>query len=89
MPPIRDVKAHFIKEFLAGRKKLFKIEEVRFVSRIFGFKGLTIENLLTNFPQQNLARFYLPDVSSPSKYDKTYVVNVFLLGFKQFDPWVH
>ena len=89
MPPDRNVNANFIKEFLAGRKRLLKIQEMRFLSRMFAFKELTIEKMLTNFPQQDQAKLFLPDVNSPDKLDKKYVTNVLSLCLEHLNSWLH
>jgi len=76
MPPTRNINAEFLREFLAGRKKLLKIADVIFVSKSFGFKELCTRNLLQNFPNRELARLYVPEVGVETKIDRQYVINV-------------
>ena len=63
-----------MKDFFAGKKKLFKISEVRFLAKIYSFKELTISAVLENYPRREEARKCLPDGIDEKKLDKTYVL---------------
>lgn len=55
---------------------MFKRVDVRKIGKVFNFKELAIEKLLNNFPQQQMAKAYIPDVQDVSRLDKTFVCNV-------------
>ena len=76
MPPERNINIAFLKDFLSGRKRLIKIGSVNFVSKIYGFKELTVANVFETFPDRTIAKLYLSEVTAFCKFDKQYVLNV-------------
>ncbi len=76
MPPRRNVTSKFLREFLNGRKKLFKIREIIRVKKIWSFKESTISKVLNGYPKLNDATYYLPEINNLQKLDKEYTFNV-------------
>jgi len=79
---MRNVNSEFLKAVFMGTKSLLKNSQLKHVEKIFGFKNLSTERILANYPNQNLARRYLPDSSSDSNLDRKFVLTVDLPGTK-------
>jgi len=79
---MRNVNSEFLKAVFRGDKSLLKKSQLKHVGKIFGFKNLSTERILANFPNQNLARRHLPDSSSDSELDRKFVLTVDLPGNK-------
>ena len=75
LPGKRNVNAKFISQFLAGRKQLLKLSEVRWVNRICGFRELSVKSLYELTTYKDELAHYLPDVTSLSKLDRAYFLN--------------
>lgn len=75
MPASRNLNARFLQDFLAGKKSLLLTKDVKFVKAQYNFKELSLEKLLNDFPDHDLARKFLPDSSSVSKIDRSYALN--------------
>ena len=54
---------------------------MKFNPKLYGFRELTLEQLLAEFPNQTEALLYLPDHLHPGKIDRVYALNVHLQGF--------
>ena len=68
----------FIKDILAGRRRLMRIENVQFVPKLEKYPELTVESLL-NYARKNLQEFfeYLPaEHNDPAKLSREYCANV-------------
>lgn len=76
LPPKRNVNARFLQQFLAGRKKLFKVGDVKAVSRVWNFKTCTTRAVWDLFPAKQEAKPFFPDNPSIERLDKTFVFNV-------------
>ena len=62
--------------FFAGRKKLLKMVDVKFTTRVPNFKELSIERLLAVFPNQVEIRNYLSDPQPLVKINRDHCLNV-------------
>jgi hypothetical protein len=76
LPPRRNINAQFIKDFLAGRKRLLKKEDVISVGKCWRLKGLTTSEILAAFPDPLAARAYFPDLPDSKKLDRKFTLNV-------------
>ena len=76
LPAKRNIGADFLSKFLVGHKKLLKVSEVRFVTRVWKFKSCTSVRVWQLFDDKQLASDYLPDNVSIERMDKTYLLNV-------------
>lgn len=76
MPPIRNVNAQFLKQVFRGDKKILKKSDMKPLGKIFGFKSLSTERIVNQFPDPVIARQYLPDLNDYSKLDRTFVLTV-------------
>jgi hypothetical protein len=76
LPPRRNMSARFVSDFLAGDKKLFKLHEIRLVSRVWRFKNCTCKLVWESFPEKELAIADLPDIDQLEKIDKSYLFTV-------------
>jgi len=65
-----------LRDFLSGKKQLFKIKQVKFVKKIWSFKEMTIQKILDSFPELSTAKLYLPELKNIQKLDKLYTCNV-------------
>ena len=76
LPLERNVSAKFVKDFIAGRKGLLKINDVKFVVRFFRFQELSLLSIMSCYPRATEAKHYLPDINNPWKLDRLYCLNV-------------
>ena len=76
LPPFRNINALFLKDFLVGKKRLLKIEQVRFLPRAFNFRELSLEKLINSLSNPNDALLYLPSNVPYHKLDRSYSLNV-------------
>lgn len=86
MPADRNVSARFVAQFLRGQKRLLKLSEVRWVSRVSGFRELSIRALYDRTTEKATLAHYLPEVTALSKLDRVYFLNV--LSFRFSTLWM-
>lgn len=76
LPSHKCVTAKFMAQFLRGEKALLKIDEVRWVHKIWAFKELTVQSLMQATDKADKVQRFLPDNQIPSKVDRQYFLNV-------------
>ena len=80
VPPDRMACMDFVKDILKGRKKMIKLDSVKFVQVPEKYAELTINNLITVARAQLPQLFeYLPDNIVPAKIDREYFLNVVVI----------
>ena len=76
LTPNRIVNAEFLRMFLAGEQKLLKVEELKFVRYVFGFKKMQTRQILQDFSDRHMIQLHLPNSVNETKFDRGHVLNV-------------
>ena len=75
MPPLSDCSMPFLKDVMAGRKRLLSLSDVRTVA-VPRFKEFSARNLLGPALQDPELKPFLPDLNAHDPINKTWFFNV-------------
>ena len=88
LPPLRNVKAQFLRQVFRGEKKLLKKSETKPLGKVARLKPLSTLKLLDNCPIKNIVYKYLPDVNHFVKLDRNFVPTVNSQGPQYSWHWI-